>query len=550
MLRRLRILPFAIVLLSAPLLTEGAHADGPTLHEFVPDVAEDEGSLLVSSGGAQPDAIVYQGEVLPAPEGGGLGRDERPMRAGPGDGRREEEVGRRSPNFHPDRVTDLEGNVGYFTVFTPTIAPYKRVTSLDAVRLAPDGTPILAVADSRRVTVPVLGATAAAPDERPRDRFWGSVVADFREGTSVPLPSVAPGSRVLTLQTEPPTDIRLERDPAGNFHAVTQRGVRAQVRLVFLMDAPRTYFGQPLGGGAADALADRVSPLPAAVQSDALGFAAELGLARGGTFEEAMNTLTAYFRGFEESSDYPRDSGNIYLDLVRSRRGICRHRAYGFVVTAHALGMHARFVHNEAHAWVEVERPAGGWMRVDLGGAATGLEARGGDDRPRYDPPVVDPLPRPAEYEQAYEEARRMAGLRTPPTEAAGMSGGSEGTGAGSSTSGTSTSASPTPDDGGSSERGFLVLRLDRERYEVFRGHELEITGSTRGNDEGVEGLRVEAVLQAQRGDREWLLGVTVSREAGRFRGVFGVPPDLPVGDYRLVVRSPGNDTWGPAVAR
>ncbi|MFK7990018.1 MAG: transglutaminase-like domain-containing protein [Sandaracinaceae bacterium] len=547
MLRRPRILTLALVALSAVVLTEGARADGPTLHEFVPDVAEDEGSLLVSSGGAQPDAIVYQGEVLPAPEGGGLGRDERAMRAGPGDSRQEEEVGRRSPNFHPDRVTDLEGNVGYFTVFTPTIAPYKRVTSLDAVRLAPDGTPILAVADSRRIPVPVLGASVAAPDDRPRDRFWGSVVADFREGTSVPLPSVAPESRVLTLQTEPPTDIRLERDPAGNFHAVSQRGVRAQVRLVFLMDAPRTYFGQPLGGGQADAHAGRLSPVPVAVQSDALAFAAELGLARGGTFEEAMNTLSAYFRGFEESSDYPRDSGNIYLDLVRSRRGICRHRAYGFVITAQALGMHARFVHNEAHAWVEVERPAGGWMRVDLGGAATGLEARGSDDRPRYDPPVIDPLPRPAEYEQAYEEARRMSGLRTPPIEAAGMSGGPDGAGNGT---GSGTGSRPATDNGGASGRGFLMLHLDRERYEVFRGHELEITGSTRGNDEGVEGLRVEAVLQAQRGDREWLLGVTVSREAGRFRGVFGVPPDLPVGDYRLVVRSPGNETWGPAVAR
>ncbi len=31
---------------------------------------------------------------------------------------------------------------------------------------------------------------------------------------------------------------------------------------------------------------------------------------------------------------------------------------------------------------------------------------------------------------------------------------------------------------------------------------------------------------------------------------VFGVPPDLPVGDYQLMVRTPGNTDWAPATAR
>jgi hypothetical protein len=56
-------------------------------------------------------------------------------------------------------------------------------------------------------------------------------------------------------------------------------------------------------------------------------------------------------------------------------------------------------------------------------------------------------------------------------------------------------------------------------------------------------------VLRAPEGPREWLLGVTVTRESGAFHGVFGVPPDLPVGDYRLLVRSPGDDRFAPARA-
>ncbi|MCZ7677329.1 MAG: hypothetical protein M5U28_00530 [Sandaracinaceae bacterium] len=179
----------AAPLLAIALVAVVARADGgPTLHEFVPDLGSEEGSLLVSSGGAQPDAIVYQGEILPAPEGGALRADERPMRAQPGDGHRNEEAGRRSPTFRPDRVTELNDTVPYYTVFTPTIAPFKRVTSYDTVSLAPDGTPVLGIAPGPRERLEPLGAEAEPPPGRPFDRFWGSVVLDLSEGTTVPFP--------------------------------------------------------------------------------------------------------------------------------------------------------------------------------------------------------------------------------------------------------------------------------------------------------------------------------------------------------------------------
>src|SRR5687768_9103404 len=88
-----------------------ARADAEVRHEYVPDVASDEGALVVSSGGTEPAALVYDGEVIPAPEGGALREHERAMQATPGDERTTEEPGRRSPSFRPDRVTELNGQV-------------------------------------------------------------------------------------------------------------------------------------------------------------------------------------------------------------------------------------------------------------------------------------------------------------------------------------------------------------------------------------------------------------------------------------------------------
>ncbi|MEC7526250.1 MAG: hypothetical protein VYE22_40590 [Myxococcota bacterium] len=566
MRRRATMIALALAgLLSAAAL---ALADGPLLHEFVPDLSANEGALVISSGGATPDAIISQGEVLPQPEGGALNRaEEAPMVAEPGDSVRSEEAGRRSESFRPDRTTELNGTVGYYTVFTPTIAPFKRVTALDAVTLS-RGTPILGGADRRGAAIEVVGVHATPPDPRPRDQFWGNVVLDFSEGRTVPFPSVAPDARLLTVDAEPAVELRFSKDSADNFYATVEGEAPRYVRVVFLTDAPRTYFGQPIPDGPVDAHAGRMPPLPASVQRDADIFASELGLSRDSEFRDALVELTAHFRSFEESREPPADTGNIYLDLSRGQRGICRHRAYGFVITAIGLGMHARFVQNEAHAWAEVELPGtAGWLRVDLGGAATGLEARGAEDRPVHRPDVTDPLPRPEEYEAAYEEAARMSGLRAPDPEEAGAGGasgeatsGAEGGGAagaageaGEGGEATATAPTATPTQGAAAEsasRRPLALTVDRRAFEVFRGRELEVTGGARAGGGAVPGLRVEALLRAPRGEAEWLLGVTVTDANGRYRGVFGVPPDLPVGDYELVVRSPGSREVSAAVAR
>jgi hypothetical protein len=46
------------------------------------------------------------------------------------------------------------------------------------------------------------------------------------------------------------------------------------------------------------------------------------------------------------------------------------------------------------------------------------------------------------------------------------------------------------------------------------------------------------------------LLGIAVTDAQGHFRGRFGVPKDLDVGDYRLIVITPGDARYAPALAQ
>jgi hypothetical protein len=545
----------AATLASAALTAASAWADGEVLHEYVPDVDPNEPVAALAELGAAPEAILYDGELLTAPTAE-QAPGTPPMVASEGDGALGDAPGERSPSFRPDRLTALEGTLSYYAAFTPSIAPFKRVTSLDAVRLDADGkTPVLGIHDPRRRAVPIESADGAPPDARPRDRFWGEARLDFRGGRMLPLPSVSPESRILSVRTEPETELAIERDGAGNFFAVQHsRAAPNEVFVAFLTDAPRSYFAAELPRARVDALAAELPPLDDGIRARALDLAAELGVTRRSELGHALASLTAHFRGFEESEQPPPDTGDVLLDLVRAKKGVCRHRAYGFVVIAQALGIPARFVQNEAHSWVEVKLPRVGWMRIDLGGAAHGLQAHGASDRPQYHPALPDPLPRPAAYEESYSLlGRNTSGLRRP--EARELEGrwvapaedGAAAQAQGSSTFMAGPSARGARDISG---RAPLAIALEERRHQVQRGGELALRGRVQdGAGQGVSGLRIEVSLASERRRERMLLGVTVSDARGAFEGRFGVPPDLDAGDYRLVVVTPGDDRHLPALA-
>jgi transglutaminase-like putative cysteine protease len=573
-----------------------------------------------------PRGIVAAGEVLPAPS---LQRPPGPA-AAPG----------RNAGERLDGDTRAEGTLHYEEIFNPATAPYKRLSAFDEVGAGPDYE--LRVASSEMVPVPVLGAR----DTPGRERFWGSVSLVLEPGERAELPSVAAGMRVLSYKTEPPVELEFLRDGADNYAvAAPALGERTAVRLVYLVDAPSFYFRGVAADGATladvpDSLRPEVTPrLKDAVRERV---APRLGVSMAPTagVGDTVAALVEYFRGFTatEGTDAApaaaaRGGADLYLELTLAKHGVCRHRAYAFVVTAHALGLPARYVANEAHAFVEVYLPAPagagagadgdaeggaapaagtgratewGWRRVDLGGAAAGLDVDGARASAVHDP-GPDPFPQPDAYGRAYS---RLAGLApTDPAARAGFGGvrglrdaGAAGAGAGAgagAAAGAGAGAGAGADGGASaSARGAMSIPTGSEWDPDVPPADVLGPGIPSGGDESSGGepgapggppgprddrLKTHLVITAAdravlRGDVMHVRGVLVDVDGHPLRGVsvglylvrggFGVtvgsadttddgtfstdvvvPAAMEVGTYELRARFGGDRLFAPAVA-
>ncbi len=295
----------------------------------------------------------------------------------------------------PDRQTTLDSELAYFTVFNPSVVPWKRGASRDEVH----DDYSLGIRDPRAFRIEIKDGPVRADHER----FWGSLLIHMRPGVRIALPSVAPQATILRYQTEPPTFLEFSKDTADNFFVQGER--EGTVRLNYLMEAHTSYFGGDLDPKLkVRDLPSRNRPrLPPAVQKSADAAIEVIGVDRSASLPVQLDALVAYFRSFE-ARDFPADalSQDIYLDLTLNKVGVCRHRAFAFVVTAQALGIMARYVHNEAHAFVEVLIPRRGWLRIDLGGAAVDFNVHNASDKLLHSPPDVDPFTQPESFARSY----------------------------------------------------------------------------------------------------------------------------------------------------
>ena len=193
-------------------------------------------------------------------------------------------------------------------------------------------------------------------------------------------------------------------------------------------------------------------PLPDNVARDAAQVRAAIGVSRAMRPRDALAKLVQYFRGFVDSDEIPTGQGSIYLDLALSRKGVCRHRAFAFLVTAQSLGIPARMVLNEAHAWVEVGDGAL-WRRIDLGGAGRMQPPPGGTtERAVYRPPP-DAFAWPqnaSRGEDMVADARAAAQASASGAGGSGGNGAQEGNQAGGD-AGAGAVASASPSSGGAS---------------------------------------------------------------------------------------------------
>jgi transglutaminase-like putative cysteine protease len=440
----------------------------------------------------------------------------------------------------PDRNTAREGTLHYREVFEPSIVPFKRSRALDQVGLDYG---IRNESRTFQVIEPEGNRVTGG-----RSVFWGSLLLESAAGERIPIPSVSPESRILSYDASPPQRIIFERDEADNFYATPERSGR--VRLVFVTDAPSRWFGGPIADDATfGAIPRALRPTPPrAVAEAGRAVAAQLGLGgRGRTFGDTLNRLVAYFRGFEPGEP-TTPTADVYRDLALGRRGVCRHRAHAFVVTAQALGIPARYVFNEAHVFVEVYIPGrdAGWMRIDLGGAAEALVVHGAVDGTRHVPTESDPFERPRSF-----EAEGLAGAR--------------------SVSGLPASAPLEDTSSGRDDPPAQRLPIARARTApnllpttttvtlgeslVFRGEGLEVSGEVRGpRGEAVTGGTVQVLLiggdAASSEEAVGLLGSTLLDPRGRFRVKVEIPLTYATGGYEVVAEFLGHGPYAGSTGR
>jgi hypothetical protein len=537
-LRHLVFLPVVAML----ALVQPAAAGGKTytLHEPIPQDPRDDMALGVVLDGELPAAIETPSGVVRAPD------PRKP--AGSTDsiyasGGKSEVAG--NATYTPDRDTKRPDVLPYDDPFDPSTAPFKRLLAYDIV----DANYTLHVRDTH--LEPILDHASFAPDGG-EEQFFEDLVVDVRPGSRVRIPSVGPGARVVRAHASSgggsDVAIHLWRDGAENWFVEGMQPSR--VRLVMELTIPRAAFG----GGFGNPRWTEYPPLqqlPANVAAAVQVVAARIGVSRAQSPREVVRKLVAYFRAFADSDDPPRGNADIYLDLALSQKGVCRHRAFAFLVTALGLGLPTRMVANEAHAWVEVH-DGSLYRRIDLGGAGRTLgDPKSG--KTAHAPPA-DPFAWPSGATRGTDLADRANGATSAAEEAGSSAVGTglrNGSNAGTpatipstnmSTTTTTASDSKTEKD----ERPPSKIELTIADPDARRGGPLHLKGTVLADGELCSNVVVDVVLrEIAHPQHELRIGSIATDLHGVFVGSLVLPPNVPVGDYEVAGRTPGDMRCG-----
>lgn len=510
-------------LLAILAFTVPALADGPVLHEYLaPDASEDLRMGATTQDGTMPAAIETKSGVLPAPS---ESRNDAPSnQVAYGGSATPDSI---DASYRIDRDTTRPDSVRYDDPFIPAVTPFKRLYAYDAL----DEGFELVVHDKQLRPLEVGGE--ARPDD---DQFYGDLFVDIVPGVPVRIPSVGPGARVLVARTEPPLRFELQRDTAENWFIVGD--ARKRVRLVMELAIARRTFGSELGDASWGELARAVPPLPPSARSSAAEVLNRIGVSQAQRPREAVRLLVNYFRTFAPSEDAPRSTTGsaLYSELALSKKGVCRHRAYAFTVTALALGVPARMIRNEAHAWVEVSDGLQ-WHRIDLGGAASRLDYEQQSSEHQHQPPA-DPYQWPPGSETGSALGEQAASSSGPHSASPGPApSGAPPSARAPLPSAAASGTPPPPSDATKTHDEVSVTSSDRE---LRRGSRLQVSGIARTERDVCGFSRVDIALRDQSGVEHWL-GALATDKDGKYDGRVALPFDLDVGDYSISASTPGS---------
>lgn len=298
----------------------------------------------------------------------------------------------------------------------------------------------------------------------------------------------------------------------------------------------------------------RLSELPASVRPSADLVAKRIGVSRNLRPAENVAKLVAYFRDFVDTDAALPATSNIYLDLALSKKGVCRHRAFAFMITALYLGIPTRVVTNEAHAWVEVYDGAL-FRRIDLGGAGRTLTDPLSTNV-RYSPPR-DSFAWPEKAARGEDLAPPHRSSPLTPTDSAAPSG----TRAREASASASSTAASTPEPAGAdpaandfndslSKLPPSTIVITRADATAKRHHALSIEGTISASTGSTcAHLVVDLFLKNARGGQV-ALGSTATDERGTFSASLVVPTGIPLGDYSVYARTSGDTHCGRGASK
>jgi hypothetical protein len=496
---------------------------GPILHEFIPpDPTEDLTLNATTPDGRMAAAVSTPSGPVPAPGE----RNERTQVAYGGSSTPDSV----DASYRIDADTSRPDVVSYDEPFVPAVTPFKRLYAYDAV----DERGELVVAD-RRLRRMDVGGTALASE----DQFYGDLFVDVVPGVPVRVPSVAPQARILAARVEPQAQIELVHDGADNWFLLGT--TRERLRLVMQLAANRAVFGSPFADVGAAALSPHTPTLPPDMRRAADEVTKRLGLSESVRPRDALATLVEYFRSFAPSDERPkaRVPVELYTELALSKKGVCRHRAFAFVVTALGLGIPARLVRNEAHAWVEAF-DGSLWHRIDLGGAAGRFELEGPRDVPLYGGPD-DPFAWPEGTESTQSGFLGLGSTGGQPSP------GGSATGAGQPTPSAPVEVPGAPDPAAPTpivDRPEATIDLSVSAGETRRGATVRVKGVVSADGDPCPFARVDIALRGA-DSRRVTLGAVPTDARGHFDAELTVPLQIEVGDYRVVATTPGAGSCG-----
>jgi Transglutaminase-like superfamily len=444
--------------------------------------------------------------------------------------------------YRLDGDTSRPDEVGYEDPFTPAIPPFKRLFAFDSVGSDFD----LVVADTRLSALAVGGKPLPSDDQ-----FFADLPITLSPGQNVRIPSVGPGARILAAQTIPASSFELLTDSAENWFA-RSTGAEVEGHLILHLAIDRDVFGTQFSKVSWARLAQALPGVPRQLRGDAQEVLATLQLDHRVSPDDAVRRLIEYFRGFEPSEEsVSGDGAALYRSIALSRRGVCRHRAFAFTITALALGIPTRFVHNEAHAWVEVN-DGHLWHRIDLGGAAGHVSFTGPLQEQHQAPRDPYPWPPAAEPGQGMvENALRRQGAGSPPAVGSSSNNGAAPDASGRVPGAVSVSEPGAAEPAPPSEEDTTETESKPQPTHVFvrskgkdarRGERIAVDGYVEA-EAGCSLLRIDVELSAQ-GTRSYM-GTLVTDAQGRFAGELVVPERVPVGDYAIIASTPGNVRCG-----